>query len=555
MSDAQNIDWAEAYSVQEASGDYKKLIPRKRVGSFSTPLCLDRHLAVSDEFEVGDQLLSAFGYDEFVGISNAESACRPIPEVFRTSDTDKVTDLVTSRMDELLSILFSELKAPYQSYTEVSRMGAPFYRPFNQKKWILKDLLPAYQNSDFSILKDAVVQIGVRIQPEPISKVRKFTFVNANGQVYKADLDRRKNKVDVWGHERYAGRTRQVFNQPIFNLLGQVIDTALNDVYGRYPATHHDMTRASALVKGPVLAFDVSHMERLTARIVYERSRRIGGAYFRFQEYIRTLPFLVPSDDWSKAFRLVCNYDKGFSVQFGSGNSAVAPSQKDIFMVLYATFAEQHLGIASSSSLRWAMGGGDERLRIFNYGDDNFIFSPNGDTGVLQSCFSFMSEYLTVSIEDPPKFLGYLYDDKFYLGPLSYLSKTYVNERGPIAPFRKFPYHGWVEKRKHYAKYGSAIFHEKLFPLEDKLLQSKGAPWARVIEGAIREQHEMQLIDIRKRAFFSNPNYLMDKADYLIGHEEKVKLGLIGGFTGFTPAETAPIIKNCIDQRWSNLIN
>jgi len=555
MNQPEQLDLTEAFTVEKKSRDWFRLIPRRRSGDYSLPLTLDRKLSIDNEFRIGDELLNENGLESFAGGSNAESDRRPIPEVFRTSDTDKVTNAVVPELPKLYEWLLPQVRAPWQSYNEVARMGAPIYKPYDDKAWILRRILPSYLAGDFAFLEGHAVQIGVRIQSEPITKVRQYTFIRQTGEVYKDNIDRRNCKVKVWGHDRYPGRVRQVFNQPVPNLLNQIVDTAFNDVYGRHPAFHHDMTRAGPLVKGPVMAFDVSHMERLTARIVHERSIVIGGRYAEFQAYMRQMPFLVPSDDGECAFFVKCNFDKGWSVQFGSGNSAVAPSQKDIFIILYKLFAVQALNIPESMAFDWVAKGGDERLRIFNFGDDNFDFSPVGDSAILDDLFTFMSQYLTVSREEPPKFLGHEFDGSdFKLTVASYILKTYQNERGPVPPFRRFPNLGWVEKRRHYGQFGYPILPKKIFSDEDAKLKAAGASFADVLWNAAQERANLDAENAARRAYFLSPAYLMGKQDYMIDHETKVKVGSLGGYTGFTPDETSPILIAAIDKKWAQHI-
>lgn len=555
MSSPDPVNLDDAYVVTEASRDFKRLVPRRRSGDYSLPLTFERKLSIDNEFKIGDELLAHFGLDEYVGASNAEPPSRPIPEVFRTSDTDAVTNKVVPELPALFRWLAPQVRAPWQSYNEVSRMGAPFYKPYDDKRWILRQLLPNYLESDFTMLDGHVIQIGGRIQSEPLSKKRSFTYINDQGKIYKQVLDRSKQKVEVWGHPRYPGRFRGVFNQGIFNLLNQVVDTAFNDVYGKHPAFHHDMTKVGKLVRGPVLAFDVSHMERLTARIVYERAKHMGGAYFNFQHYIRSMPFLVVSDSWDRAYKIVCNYDKGWSVQFGSGNSAVSPSQKDIFMILYRAVAHDLLRVPLDIGFDWVAQGGDERLRIFNFGDDNFVFSPIGDQKLLDDVFAYMSEYLTIGREDPPKFLGHEFDgDDFRLAISSYLLKTYQNERGPVPPFRRYPSLGWVEKRKHYAAHGYARLPLEVFPLENEMLQRAGCSFADVLTTAAYERATLEQENAVRRAYFLSPDYLLGKQDYAISHEMKVKVGHIGGYTGFTPEETGPILKQAVGREIAQLL-
>jgi hypothetical protein len=556
MSSQDSINLDDAYNVELAEKGFKAKVPRRRSGDYSHPLTLNRKLRIENEFTIGDTLLSEFGLEDFVGGSNAEHASRPVPQVFRASDTDALTNLVAPALPELFEWILPQVHPPWQSYNEVSRMGAPFYTPYDDKKFILNQLLSSYLASDFSILEGHVIQIGVRIQSEPLGKKREFTFIDANGQLRVEALDRSKEKVKVWGFPRYVGRTRLVFNQGIFNLLNQVVDTALNDVYGKHPAFHHDVSRAGPMVTGPVLAFDVSHMERLTARIVHERAKIIGGPYGAFQEYLRHMPFLVPADDWSRAFKLTCNYDKGYMVQFGSGNSAVSPSQKDIFMCLYRQAANELLNVPLEQGFDWVAQSGDERLRVFNFGDDNFVFSPSGDETLINELYSFMGQYLTVSIEDPPKFLGYEYvDSNFRLPISSYILKTYQNERGPVPPFRRFPYWGIVQKRAHYEEFGDPRIAQEVIPRENELFKKFGTSYSAILEGAADDKLALHRLTAAQIDYFSNPDYLLGKQDYLIGHREKVKVGGLAGYTGLTPKETAFILKNAVSKPFSERID
>jgi hypothetical protein len=241
--------------------------------------------------------------------------------------------------------------------------------------------------------------------------------------------------------------------------------------------------------------------------------------------------------------------------QFGSGNSAVSPSQKDIFMILYATFAQSNLGIPEDKAFDWVAAGGDGRLRIFNFGDDNFVFSPDGEQKVLDDLYDFMSTYLTVKREDPPKFLGYEFDGKeFRLTVASYLLKTYQNERGPVPPFRRYPYFGWIEKRKVYAQQGYPILAEKVFPREDALLKQHGTSWVDVLTGSIEDRDQLSREAVYTQEYFKSAAYLFGKADYLVSHETKVKVGSIGGYTGFTPSETGLLVTSAVSPELRDLV-
>jgi hypothetical protein len=206
--------------------------------------------------------------------------------------------------------------------------------------------------------------------------------------------------------------------------------------------------------------------------------------------------------------------------------------------------AERLLGVPKGASLDWVFQGGDDRLTIRNYGDDN---SLSGDPGVLREVFSFLAEYLEVEKEDPPKFLGFLWTDSGWrLGVESYLSKTYLNERAPHSTFRKYPLFGWVEKRKIYARHGVAQLEGEVFPLENHYMETNGHPWSEVLINA----HKESLIAGSEAGTYSSPAWLLDK-DWMMTSEEKVASGL---FEGMYPEETRPMIKRLLGAEWRTLL-
>jgi hypothetical protein len=234
----------------------------------------------------------------------------------------------------------------------------------------------------------------------------------------------------------------------------------------------------------------------------------------------------------------------GWSDQFASGDSSVAPVQKEVFVALYQEFAETHLRIPASQSLAWVLQGGDARLTIRNYGDDN---SLSGDQQVLSACFDFLRGYLEVEEEQPPKFLGFLWtDNRWRLGVESYLSKTYLNERKPGPPFRRFPYFGWTEKRKVYAEYGVAELEGAIFPRENLELEAAGLPWSKVQVKAAEEAFKA----MGENGALISPSWLLDK-DYLMTAEEKIESGL---YEGMFPGETAPMIMHLLGPQWRKKI-
>lgn len=537
------------YIVEELPTRLRRYVPRRRTGEFSLPTTLAKWNSIADEFKMTDDLLTFAGLDEYVGCSNGEPSKRPIPEIFPVQETQALTDKVVPRLPALMAWLWPQVEAPWQSYQAVSRMGAPFYIPYDDKLFILKQLLPSFLRGDFSFCDGDFVQIGGRCQEEPLSKIREFSYITPDGEVYRQKLDRRQDEIRVYGHTRFPARYRNVFNQPIFNLLTQVVDTALHNVYLKHPAFHHDILNLGQEVSGPVRAIDVSRFERATARVVLARADAIGGVYGAFQKFMFNAPFLVMADDWRTPLLLRPDYKAGMMVQFGSGNSAVAASQKDIFMCLYASFAEEHLGVAPADSFNWVAGGGDDRVRIKNYGDDNFLFSPAGDAKLLDDIVAYLAQFLAVTAEEPAAFLGAVYSPdrkRFELSLKSYVAKAYLNERGPFPPFRRFPFAGLLERRELYIKYGDPVIADRIIPYEDKLWQQFGFDVTRLSEAANLERIALARENEARRAFFSNPAYLLGKADYMVDHKDKVLAGHFAGYTGFHPFETADIIKQSV---------
>jgi len=266
----------------------------------------------------------------------------------------------------------------------------------------------------------------------------------------------------------------------------------------------------------------------------------LGGLYESISKVFDSLPFLCPSSTWKTKQLLWPEREAGWSDQFASGYSPVAPVQKEIFWALYAEFATRFLGMDKDVALSWVAAGGDHRLAIINYGDDNVV---SGDPSLVAEVLPFLQQYLHVEEEYPPKFLGFLYTDQGWkLGVNSYLSKTYLNERRPGSNFRKFPCFGWIEKRKIYAKYGVQELTTQVFPAEEAELNRAGLPWADILE-----QSAYEGVRARDLSGVLDQNWLLGK-DYLMTPEDKIATG---EFEGFMPSETAPYLRGLLAPEWS----
>jgi hypothetical protein len=536
-------DITGAYRVERT--DIK--VPNPRRGPSQSVPGLD----FSAAFQVMDSLFAEFGLEDEVGCVTAEGFSRPVPHVFRSSETQALTDLFERREPEILARIMRELKYPLQVFPKQSRLGWPFqYRPEepDTKKSVLapffRDLVA---NGADATMADAYITMNVRLQDESRLKMRDMLYVTEDGSPYLKPTGEKARTVPVqktW--KRVGSRTRLVFNLPCANLYKQPFDTAAHHVMLQYPAFRFNMYSDSGVMPlGPHRLFlDVKHFERHTASAARLRARLIGGLYADISERFKLTPFLCPSDNWKQTFLMWPNHDAGWSDQFASGDSAVAPVQKEIFTALYMEFAETHLGVSPHDSLSWAWLGGDERLRIRNYGDDNAL---DGDPAVLRDCLSFLSGFLSVEEEDPEKFLGFLWTSEgFKLGVKSYLSKTYLNERRPYSFFRQFPMFGWVEKRKIYAAHGVDDLITKVFPREAELLAEHGMPWSEVQS---RGAEEAQLASSMS-GVYTNPSWLLEK-DYQLTPEEKLQSGL---FEGYDKEETREMIRSVVGSHWLDLL-
>lgn len=500
-----------------------------------------------DYIAAKDFLLERFGLEGYVGCLTGEMLARPVPHVFKTEEVRPVTELFARRAPEIYARLIPLIKAPTQPLNKDSRLGWPWFdHPLSKKErlshfWARLDRAPIRE-----LLDGAFIIMNVRLQPEPRAKKRDMLFVDDEGAVYGATVDEKRRTREVGsdlGHHCMA-RTRLVFNLPVLNLYKQVLDTAIHNVLLSYPVFHHDMFTPGGVlpVRGSTFALDVKHFERHTAEIVRLRARILGGMYGEIVAAFTDLPFLCPSDTGKTKWMLWPDRANGWSDQFASGDSAVAPVQKELFLALYMEFAERELGVSKSFSMDWVLQGGDARLTIRNYGDDNFW---SGDPAVMKSCFQFLAQYLHVEEEEPQKFLGLLWTpDGFRLGESSYLLKTWLNEREPGPPFRPYPYFGWVEKRQVYAKLGVRRIAEEIFPLEEKVLAQCGMPWVNVMAAAQRER----IMLAQRAAAFAHPQMLRDESDYFLSAEEKMATGL---YEGYTPEETAPMLRRLLSADWN----
>jgi hypothetical protein len=519
----------------------RRIIPKRRGSSSSVPLA-----NWEQQVELQDHLFSMFGLDDLENCTTGEMSSRPVPHVFETKEVKAITALFEKWAVRIYATLLPFIRPPVQVFNKTSRLGWPEFSRPDDKREALRPYFAELVNEGTGFLRDSFISMNVRLQAESVNKEREFLFVTSESEVVKRKVTRKERVIHTPVGRRVGSRVRLVFNLPVANLLNQILDSAIHNWLLTHPVFHHNMysMAASGRLSGAVLFFDVKHFERHTALIVRRRAEIIGGLYSAIVQTFNAAPFLCPSDDWKRFKLLWPARDAGFSDQFASGNSAVAPAQKEVFLALYSEFATRDLGVPEDQAIAWVLNGGDHRLTIMNYGDDNAVC---GDPGILKALLPFLQQYLHAEEEVPSKFLGFLYTDNGWkLGVRSYLEKTYLNERRPGSNFRKYPCRGWKLKRENYSRYGLAEITTQVIPHEDAKLTSVGLPWSMILAEAAREEARA-----RDLAGQDNVNWIMGK-DYLMTPEEKIATGL---FQGMMPEDTAPFIKALLGDEWRRKIS
>jgi hypothetical protein len=523
------------YFDETAQANLRRIVNPRRGPNLSVP-----NLELKAGVTLSDYMMRKNDLGDFTNCITAEMSSRPVPHVFKRAETVALTELYKIWAPYIFAKVFRELKAPVQTYNKVSRLGWPEFTNPENKQDVLSSFFSQIAADGVQNYTKAFIILNVRLQAEPKKKKRTFMFVDSLGRSYEKEVSEEDRLVKVKDvGTRVSSRTRVIFNMPLPNLFKQVLDTAIHNVFLRYPAFHHDMFNKRLLpVKGKHICLDVKHFERFTADAVRARGAMLGGLYADINGIFERIPFVCPTDDWTKFMYLYPNREAGYSDQFSSGDSAVAPAQKEVFTALYAEYFHVTRRLARSEAVNLVFQGGDEKLTIRNYGDDNSI---SGDASELAAVFRFLQEYLHVEEEQPPKFLGFVWTEALgWRLPIdSYLLKTYLNERRPYSNFRKYPNLGWVEKRKIFSSLGHPALAERIFGEEDKALRTWGLPWTDIMWRAEVERRKAAAGEL-------NPNFVLGK-DYAMTAEEKLATG---EFIGLTPDRTRTMIKQLADAKW-----
>lgn len=506
------------------------IVPRRRVPVNPVP-----NLSWKQAQFVKEQVFAAQRLEAYKKVCTAEMRRRPHPHV--TEDNERLrsyADVYRRRAPGIFKRLKRNFRPCIQTYNAMSKLGWPHFSSGRGKADLVRTAFEEARQAGFSKwCSKCFTTCNVRLQPEPEDKERTFQFITTDGLSYEeavrpsTELITVKELGDV---ELYASRTRLVFNRPVLNLWCQIVDTVINNALGECGAVDHNMygSNPGRNLRRFVKLVDVKHMERFTAAITPVRRAIIGGMYEEANVAMDAGGYMVPSDDWTHYMR-VRDLTPGLVIQFGSGDSSVAPSQKEGVL---SVLIEAHVvlfGMDPEAATDAVLSGSTPYMAIMNFGDDN-VWSSNSEEH-LDAIVAFCGKFMDVEADDDGTFLGFSYTrGEFKLRAKSYCLKTYLNERPPLPPFRNCPNLGWIEKRKVYLKFGDPAEMQELYRLEDQLLKNAGSSWdevermARIERKAIADMPpEMAL-----------PNALFGK-EYLLTEEQKMQLGTYDGI----PAQEA----------------
>lgn len=492
--------------------------------------------------KVMSAMFERYGLQAYTSNASGEMSFRPAPQVTSDDAAAKLRaakDLYSVWGPKLLAKMAKELEPPWQTYNKESRVGWPEFQRSEEKAKLAEHYFQTLVERPSSFDQCFTIQ-NVRIQPEPASKERDVQVVFSDGSGEAVHVDAAAREITGPDGSVYlAQRARPVNNLPIPNLWCQIVDTAMNNVIGSWGFKKFDMYGAPphSRIRRHYRAVDVKHMERFTAAIMPLRTTLIGGSYAMAHNKMEAGGYVVPSaDDWGRV-PVLLRRPKG-TAAFASGHSAVAPSQAEfLFCILWALHVVI-FGMEEEAAFEAVKTGETPYLSIFNFGDDNFWSSS--EEAYLEQALGFTGSLLDIQDEDPPKFLGFIYNTKtgrFFLSHESYLLKTYLHERSPLGLLRKKPFLGWTLKREIYSQYGDRDFMRELYLIENAELAKVGMSWSDVERKAREEKDELSAIGP-----LATPEELFGK-DYLLTAEQKMALGT---YDGLSPSETAAPLRDMI---------
>lgn len=466
-----------------------------------------------------DAVCAHTGMHEFVGLNMCEPQVRATISVFKDETMNGIKEVFTEMYPHLLSRLMNEAVVRNLRLEVNSKMGGPIYARDDSKMEMLRDVyFPKFMARDYSSVESCYTLINVRLQQEKRSKVRKVPIITPEGVYKEVDIEGDLRSTP-FGGDYYSARARNVYNPNLLNNYKQVVDNTLHDSIMRYSPFHHDMYSYHAKgfrFEGVVRAIDVKHFERCVGALVGLRASMIGNQYEEVQNIILSQPYLCIASDWKTQF--LVKPAPGYTTQLASGDSAVATLGKEALICLYAKYFKDQMRLDDAMAIDVSLNGGvKEKVRFFNYGDDNVLYAKNDRE--IDNVVRFLSKYLNIEEEVPAAFLGWEYTHKegFFLRDKSAIVNFWKPERPPGPPFRPFFFLGFHLRWKTYSRYGSSNIER----LEEEM-------WEVMNDYGITRNYMNNMADYESRLAGSGAtplNYITGK-NYLLTDEEKEALGL-----------------------------
>lgn len=488
-------------------------IARKRDASTGWPR------VKAKEYQVfSDAVLDRTGMHDYVGLTMCEPKVRATVSVLKQADMAPIAGVFKKWYPLLLTRLMQEATIRNLRIEVNSKMGGPVYARDDRKHELLRDVyFPQFLAGDFSAVEDTYTLLNVRLQQEKKTKVRRVPVITSEGTYKHVDIvgDLKQSSL---GGDLFSARARGVYNPNITNSYKQVVDNTLHDAILRYPPFHHDMyklNRDGFLFNGHVVAIDVKHFERCVGALVQMRADMIGAGYGSVQHRIQSQPYLSVAEDWQTKYFI--KPKSGYVAQLASGDSSVATLGKETLIVLYAEYFSSFWKVDADKAIDLALNGGDpSRVAFFNYGDDNVLYGDRKKE--LDNMQKFLSQYLTIEVEEPTAFLGWEYSTEtgFFLRDRSAIVNFWKPERPPGPPFRPFFFLGFYLRWKTYRQYGS----KNVVRLEEEM-------WDVMNDFGITEDYMRMWVEheITQAGAGGMPlNYITGKT-YLLTDEEKELLG------------------------------
>jgi hypothetical protein len=271
------------------------------------------------------------------------------------------------------------------------------------------------------------------------------------------------------------------------------------------------------------VAFDLRHFERYTGFATLAWAKACGGIYGDCLTEMFWLPYLVPAvgkgPDYFKPFLLKPKRGGGLMPQLGSGLSPVAPVQKILMLAVYAYWYVREFGASYEDAIANLVHQTDN-FRVHNFGDDNFVEGLT--TRQRDSLERHLSSLFPVEIEDPPGFLGFLYNEKlgWHLSTTKAVINWTLNERMPGSRFRPYPEHGWRARRAIFESIGHPDCREFFKEMDDYYMPKWG------VTTEVRQQAYVaeKLRALRDKGTLPTVWKLALEKQYLLTPEEKARM-------------------------------